>query len=623
MSSSHCCSFSVPWVLQHAPQELAQMVGNGAEIEECRKWLHGLVSGIVNKHKDLSPPILFLHGPPGIGKTTLARLLCNEIGLAPFRWASGDIRSKKRVQEVMDRLMLNRPITTMRDGATAATTAPITSSSTTALLVERVRHSRLPALIIDDVDGMSCGDMGGLHEMVSIVEMALAKHSPGNGPVHMVPVVCVSDRPYEKRAPERLMCHVQLRAPSGCELTEFISALFRTHERADLATNSTLLQTIADASGADIRHAVTLAENIANAKIMQQQHRHISSSSHDGDLAVLLSCYRLLPVPFGDTGTAGLFRSTAQLLGDATLTPNRATELFSTDPVNMSLLLFENFATCLADQCTVASAAPVRGGKRTTRSKKPSDAAAAAAAKKKQMVTPEAVVVYQENNNTQSAVYQDQAVIDESLMHSQIAHKDPTWNTLLSRLRTESTSCADCAAAVATATARATCLHQLSVFGFLSQQLPELDTDMRAQIACMRLNSEICKRPEQQLIVPWSSDDMLYTNSLSKSASHSATVFLMLRASLCFGCGIDHVPARLPLWFYTSSLTSACNMAFGSRSSEKDLTSSEAERLLQLCLRWTKQRPTADDKKRVKLLSARIGNTTTSHDARKLSTVKT
>ena len=99
-------------------------------------------AGFFNKNPANFKAVL-LSGPPGIGKTTTATLVCRELGLSYVELNASSTRSKSSLQDSVSQMLTN---TTLCPSSTANTD-------------RNERH----VLVMDEVDGMAGNeDRGGV-----------------------------------------------------------------------------------------------------------------------------------------------------------------------------------------------------------------------------------------------------------------------------------------------------------------------------------------------------------------------------------------------------------------------------------------------------------------------------
>ncbi|XP_045690307.1 replication factor C subunit 1 isoform X1 [Phyllostomus hastatus] len=174
------------WVDKYKPASLKAVIGQQGD-QSCAnkllRWLqnwhkspsedqrHAAKFGkFAGKDDGSSFKAALLSGPPGVGKTTTASLVCQELGYSYVELNASDTRSKNSLKEIVAESLSNTSI----KGFYSSGAAP--SGST--------RH----ALIMDEVDGMAGSeDRGGIQELIGLI-----KHTK-------IPIICMcNDRNHPK-----------------------------------------------------------------------------------------------------------------------------------------------------------------------------------------------------------------------------------------------------------------------------------------------------------------------------------------------------------------------------------------------------------------------------------------
>ena len=84
---------------------------------------------------------MFLHGPAGVGKTTLALTLAKENDYEIFELNASDLRNRKNLEAVL------KPST-----------------------LQQSLFSKGKIILVDEVDGVTKTDYGGLPELIALIE---------------------------------------------------------------------------------------------------------------------------------------------------------------------------------------------------------------------------------------------------------------------------------------------------------------------------------------------------------------------------------------------------------------------------------------------------------------------
>ncbi|XP_059529216.1 replication factor C subunit 1 isoform X2 [Myotis daubentonii] len=173
------------WVDKYKPTSLKTIIGQQGD-QSCAnkllRWLqnwhkspsedrkHAKFGKFAGKDDGSSFKAALLSGPPGVGKTTTASLVCQELGYSYVELNASDTRSKNSLKDVVAESLNNTSI----KGFYSSGAAPSVS----------MKH----ALIMDEVDGMAGNeDRGGIQELIGLI-----KHTK-------IPIICMcNDRNHPK-----------------------------------------------------------------------------------------------------------------------------------------------------------------------------------------------------------------------------------------------------------------------------------------------------------------------------------------------------------------------------------------------------------------------------------------
>ncbi|XP_059019340.1 replication factor C subunit 1 [Mustela lutreola] len=180
------------WVDKYKPTSLKTIIGQQGDQSCANKLLRWLQNWHRSPSEDTKRAAKFgkfagkddgssfkaalLSGPPGVGKTTTASLVCQELGYSYVELNASDTRSKNSLKEIVAESLNNTSITGFYSTSQHGSGGPTHSIST--------KH----ALIMDEVDGMAGSeDRGGIQELIGLI-----KHTK-------IPIICMcNDRNHPK-----------------------------------------------------------------------------------------------------------------------------------------------------------------------------------------------------------------------------------------------------------------------------------------------------------------------------------------------------------------------------------------------------------------------------------------
>jgi len=202
---------------KYAPKKLEEMIGNKDRFEYVRQWILQCMSGKKRK------PLL-IHGPPGVGKTSLAYVLGLEFDLDIVEMNASELRNKKRIERVLG------------------------GSSLASSLFGKGK-----VILIDDAD-MLAGrkDTGGAGAIKNILKET-------SHPI----IVTASDIWGKKFAPLRAECEaVDLKRINKASIRKFLEGITKNEK---LPISQDEISLIADNSSGDIRSALNDLQSLRSS----------------------------------------------------------------------------------------------------------------------------------------------------------------------------------------------------------------------------------------------------------------------------------------------------------------------------------------------------------------------
>ncbi|KAG1956767.1 replication factor C subunit 1 [Pimephales promelas] len=176
---------SLLWVDKYRPRSLKNLIGQQGDQSCANKLLRWLQHWHKHHSGNTKAPPKFgkfgskddgsgfkaalLSGPPGVGKTTTAALVCEELGYSYVEMNASCTRSKNSLKEVIAESLNNTSIKNFYTGASQTVSS---------------KH----VLIMDEVDGMAGNeDRGGIQEMIGLIKQS------------KIPIICMcNDRNHQK-----------------------------------------------------------------------------------------------------------------------------------------------------------------------------------------------------------------------------------------------------------------------------------------------------------------------------------------------------------------------------------------------------------------------------------------
>ncbi|KAH7306219.1 hypothetical protein KP509_22G002100 [Ceratopteris richardii] len=172
------------WPHKYSPKSMGEIIGNQSTVKQLHDWLnHWFVHNSHGKEQkgkkhgsdNGTKKAVLISGPPGIGKTTSARVISNMLGFEVFEVNASDNRGKADTK-------IGKGIS----GSTANTIKEMISNESIALGGNGDKH-RKAVLIMDEVDGMSGGDRGGVADLIASIKIS------------KIPIICICNDRYSQK----------------------------------------------------------------------------------------------------------------------------------------------------------------------------------------------------------------------------------------------------------------------------------------------------------------------------------------------------------------------------------------------------------------------------------------
>ncbi|CAN1251725.1 Replication factor C subunit 1, partial [Linum perenne] len=262
---------SLPWTEKYRPKVPNDLVGNQSLVNQLHNWLKNwndqfLGGGKKGKGKQsdsTAKKAVLLCGTPGIGKTTSAKLACQMLGFQAVEVNASDTRGKADAK-----------IFKGIGGSNANSIKELINNASLSFKMDRPKHPKT-VLIMDEVDGMSAGDRGGVADLIASIKIS------------KMPIVCICNDRYSQKLKSLLnYCLVlTFRKPTKQQMAKRLMQIAKTE---GLQVNEIALEELAERVNGDMRMAVNQLQymSLSMSTIQYDDVRQfLQSSGKDEDIS--------------------------------------------------------------------------------------------------------------------------------------------------------------------------------------------------------------------------------------------------------------------------------------------------------------------------------------------------
>ncbi|KAF0895658.1 hypothetical protein E2562_014277 [Oryza meyeriana var. granulata] len=303
---------SLQWTEKYRPKVPNDIVGNQSMVKQLHNWLKSwdgqfLHSGQKGKGKKQADggakKAVLLSGPPGIGKTTTAKVVSQMLGLQAIEVNASDSRGKADSK--------------IEKGVGGSTSNSIKELISNATLNYSDNRSKRPkaVLVMDEVDGMSAGDRGGVADLIASIKIS------------KIPIICICNDRYSQKLKSLVNYCLLLnfRKPTKQQMGK---RLMEIAKKEGIQAQENAMEELAERVHGDIRMALnhlqymSLSQSVVKYDDIRQR---LSSSTKDEDISPFTAVDKL----FGFNG--GRLRMDERI------------DLSMSDPDLVPLIIQENY----------------------------------------------------------------------------------------------------------------------------------------------------------------------------------------------------------------------------------------------------------------------------------------
>jgi len=227
---------TIPLFEKHRPKTFSEIKGQDLAVSKVRNFLTTFERGMAKKKA------IFLHGPAGIGKTTIALTLAKENNYEIFELNASDLRNRKNLDAIL------KPST-----------------------LQKSLFAKGKIILVDEVDGVTKTDYGGLPELIALIEKT------------KFPIIITANDVWQKKFSllRRKTELVQLKDISYLTIVDILKDITKKENKE---IKEDLLKGIATKARGDLRAAINDLQSFLHGETHEITHEDIGEREKERDI---------------------------------------------------------------------------------------------------------------------------------------------------------------------------------------------------------------------------------------------------------------------------------------------------------------------------------------------------
>ncbi len=137
---------------------------------------------------------IFLYGASGCGKTTFVTNVLKSLNYDIVKYDAGDVRNKSIMDMIAKHNMSDKNVLSM-------------------IHAETIEEAKKIVILIDEIDGMSVGDKGGINSLIKMIRPKKTKKQKEED-FSMIPIVCIGNYQTDKKIKDLMKACVSIELPT-------------------------------------------------------------------------------------------------------------------------------------------------------------------------------------------------------------------------------------------------------------------------------------------------------------------------------------------------------------------------------------------------------------------------